>query len=265
LIDESALGDSRRLSHYLAARLAKDLHTAISPKDVWDEMLGDAESLTDFVEQGVLAIADAPVLVCLDEVDNVFSCPYRNSFFGMLRGWHNRRATHAAWNRFNMIIVHSTEPALFIQDISQSPFNVGIAFRLGDFDRGEIRWLNAKHGSPLKHEEDLERLIRLVGGHPYLVRQALYALSATGRSIADLEDTAATDHGPFGDHLRHLLWVLRNNDRLCKSLKQLLGGYGCSDEADFQRLRAAGLVEGEDRGTATMRCDLYTTYMRRHL
>lgn len=166
LIDESRLQDASTLLKYLAARFAKDFETSIKPKDVWDDFLGDADSLTDFIERAILANGDAktPIVVCLDEVDNIFKHSYRDSFFGTIRGWHNRRATHPIWNRFNLVIVHSTEPALFIQDLNQSPFNVGTALRLCDFDRDEILWLNARQGSPLKTAEQVESLTRLVGG-----------------------------------------------------------------------------------------------------
>jgi hypothetical protein len=265
LIDESRFRDSSALIQYLAARLAKEFGTTIKPKDVWDDLLGDADSLIDFIERAVLADAKRPVLVSLDEVDNVFKYSYRDSFFGMLRGWHNRRATHPVWNRFNLVIAHSTEPALFIRDVNQSPFNVGTILRLRDFERDEIKWLNARHGSPVAGAEALERLVRLVGGHPYLVRQALYALAADGTSIAQLEQVSADDKGPFGDHLRRHLWALRDNDRLRKALKQVLGCHGCEDEDDFQRLRAGGLIEGESRQTARPRCELYAAYFRGHL
>jgi hypothetical protein len=205
LIDVTRYQNSGTLLQYLAARLAKELNTAIRPGDVWDEMLGDADSLTDFIERAVLLGRDKPVLVSFDEVDNVFKYSYRDSFFGLLRGWHNRRALHPVWNRFNLLIAHSTEPALFIRDLNQSPFNIGVLLRLGDFDRNEILWLNQRHGYPLKSAEDVERLIRLVGGHPYLVRQAFFSLSASGASVARLEQTAADDKGPFGDHLSRLL------------------------------------------------------------
>ncbi|HEV3200662.1 MAG TPA: AAA-like domain-containing protein [Bryobacteraceae bacterium] len=265
LIDESRFRDASTLLQYLAARLAKEFRTTLKPKDVWDDMLGDSDSLTDFIQQAVLADTTTPIVLCLDEVDNVFKYPYRDSFFGMLRGWHNRRATHPVWDRLNLLIAHSTEPALFIQDLNQSPFNIGHPFRLGDFDRGEILWLNERHGSPLKRAEDLERLIRLVGGHPYLVRQAFYTLSSNSASVGHLEQIAADDKGPFGDHLRRLLWALRDNDHLRKSLKQVISGRACDDEDDFQRLRAAGLIEGESRQTARPRCDLYASYLRTHL
>jgi hypothetical protein len=231
-------------------------------------MLGDADSLTDFIQQAVLpnATKETPVVLCFDEVDNLFKYDaYRDSFFRTLRGWHNRRATHPIWNTFNLLIAHSTEPALFIRDLNQSPFNVGTVLRLSDLDRDEILWLNAGHGSPLTGAEDVKRLIRLVGGHPYLVRQALYALTARGETIAHLEQIAMRDDGPFGDHLRRNLWVIRQNDRLRKALRHAMSGRGCDDEDDFQRLRAAGLLAGESRMAAQVRCELCERYFKEHL
>ena len=265
LIDESRFRDASTLLRYFAARLAKEFHTTLSPNDIWDDTLGDADSLTDFIQRALVANATKPILLCLDEVDNVFKYSYCDNFFGMLRGWHNRRATHPVWNRFNLLIAHSTEPALFIRDLNQSPFNIGHPFRLDDFGHNEILWLNQRHGFPLKRAEDIERLTRLVGGHPYLLRQAFYNLASDGSSVRDLEQCAADDRGPFGDHLRHLLWVLRGNDHLRKSLKQVVSRGTCDDEDDFQRLRAAGLIEGESRETARPRCQLYGSYLRTHL
>jgi hypothetical protein len=266
LIDEARLRDDATLLKYLAARLAKDLRTSLKPAEIWDENLGQSDSLTDFLEAVLVDIPDAtPVVVCFDEVDNIFSHSYRDSFFGMLRGWHNRRATRPVWNRFNLVIAHSTEPALFIRDLNQSPFNIGTVLRLGDFNRDQVRFLNSRHGSPLKGSEELERLISLIGGYPYLVRQALYAMSSEGISITQLEATSADDRGPFGDHLRRHMWLLRENERLRKALKQVIDNRSCADEDDFQRLRAAGLIKGESRQSAVIRCDLYSRYMRPRL
>jgi hypothetical protein len=266
LIDETRLRDEGTLLKYLAARLAKDFKTAIKPAEIWDENLGHADSLTDFIEAVLCGLpATTQVVVCLDEVDNIFNHSYRDSFFGMLRGWHNRRATHPVWNRFNLVIAHSTEPALFIRDLNQSPFNVGTVLRLGDFDRDQILWLNSRHGSPLSGAEDLERLINLIGGYPYLVRQALYAMVSERLSIAQMEGISADDRGPFGDHLRRHMWVLRENERLRKALKQVIDDRTCTDEDDFQRLRAAGLIKGPSRQSATIRCELYSRYMRPRL
>jgi hypothetical protein len=39
----------------------------------------------------------------------------------------------------------------------------------------------------------------------------------------------------------------------------------CEDEMDFQRLLAAGLIEGHGRNAAEPRCELYHDYFRKHL
>jgi AAA-like domain/TIR domain len=76
LLDQSRLRDLGALCRYLASRLAKDFRVATKPADVWDEQLGDTDSLTDFIEQAVLS-AGAPMVLCLDEVDHVFTHDYR--------------------------------------------------------------------------------------------------------------------------------------------------------------------------------------------
>ena len=148
LVDADHLETLKSLAAYIAHRIARTLRTTVKPADVWDDYLGAPESLTDFIEQAVLADA-TPVTICCDEVDRIFDYPYRNAFFAMVRAWHNRRATNSAWKPFGLLMAHSTEPALFIDDMNQSPFNVGEVFRLGDFDTADTAWLNQRHGRPL--------------------------------------------------------------------------------------------------------------------
>ena len=93
--------------------------------------------------------------------------------------------------RLNLIVAHSTEPHLWIQDINQSPFNVGFPIRLDDFDKAHVTELNERHGGKLKTEDDLKELMELLGGQPYLIRQALYALATNaGLSLAKLIEIA---------------------------------------------------------------------------
>jgi hypothetical protein len=228
-------------------------------------MLGPTDNLTDFIEQALLETAQRPIVFAFDEVDNLFKYEFRNGFFAMIRGWHNRRSMHPVWNRLNVLIAHSTEPALFIDDINQSPFNVGEVIRLGDFTAAEIETLNDWNGRKLQSPEELAALAGLVGGQPYLIRQAFYCLRTTIPSLAELKRVAADDGGPFGDHLRRLLWNLQRAPKMQNAIKQVLRERGCELEPEFQRLRAAGLISGESRDAARIRCDLYRTYFTRHL
>jgi hypothetical protein len=265
LIDEAHFASLRSILFYFAHRMAREFRTTLKPAELWDDILGSPESLTIFVEQAVLENPKARVTLCLDEVDRIFQFPFRNGFFAMLRAWHNTRSRSELWNRLNLLIGHSTEPALFIDDINQSPFNIGEVFRLFDFSRVEVERLNEINGWPVRTSVGLGDLMNLVGGHPYLIRQSLYVLRTGISGIEELKRVAVGDNGPFGDHLRRLLWALRDRERMRAALKQIIRDECCADEADFQRLKSAGLVQGESRQSASPRCDLYRQYFSKHL
>jgi len=118
------------------------------------------------VEGAVLKPAADQVSLLLDEADRVFEhAAYRDHFFATLRAWTNRRATHRDWAKLNLVIAHSTEPALWIQELNQSPFNVGYRFKLRDLGPAEVHDLNARYGGVLGDPE-LEALYELIGGQP---------------------------------------------------------------------------------------------------
>ncbi len=144
--------------------------------------------------------------------------------------------------------------------MSQSPFNVGLKLYLEDFDEARVRYLNRQHGSPVQ-EADLPWLMVMLSGQPYLIRKALYTLAAEKNSLtwAELTETIAADQGPFGDHLRHHHWLLRDAPELQEALRQVIRHNRYPDEMALFRLSQAGLVKG--RGELYVcRCDLYRIY-----
>jgi hypothetical protein len=214
--------------------------------------------LLRFVERQILPAFDKPVVLAMDESDCLLQTGFYRDFFGMLRSWHNRRATRAAWQRLNIVLVISTEPYLLIDDVRQSPFNVGLDLSLDDFDEAQVRDLNARHGSPVG-DGDIPHLLSLLGGHPFLTRRALYVMVTEQMDWIELTRDAAADHGPFGDHLRHQYWSLRDKPLLKRSLQEIVSTGCCADEMTLYRLLRAGLIKGSGN-RYTCRCDLYRTY-----
>ncbi|MGD9728133.1 MAG: AAA-like domain-containing protein [Nitrospiraceae bacterium] len=265
LIPSSEFESLDRLLKHLARKIARGLNTKEKPQDTWDDDLDSMENLSTFVEEAVLTHETQPVLLALDEADRVFKFPYRDDFFSLIRGWHNNRATNELWCNLNIVIAHSTEPSLWIQNVDRSPFNVGLRLRLDDFTAEQISQINIGHGSPLKTDSDLSGLMNLVGGHPYLVRQSLYAMARNGWALSQLQTDAVKESGPFGDHLRQWVWRLQENRELRDELRTVQKHSRCDDEGRFQRLKAAGLVTGETRTDVRMRCRLYELYFKDHL
>lgn len=237
--------------------------------ETWQEYqhLGNIRCSTEVFETLMLRRRTRPLTLAMDNVDRILGKDYSVNFFSMLRAWHNRRQDiDPTWQHFDLVLATSSEPAAFIADQTRSPFNVGRVLHLQDFNAEQSEGLNAKHGAPLSAEE-LQAVRSWVGGHPYLLHQALELIAKGEEQIQTLFEHATDIYGPFGDHLRPLWFRLNSKDTVANlkdGLRQVLRGGKCEDEGIFYRLQAAGLVSGDAR-RAQMRCRLYEKFFGERL
>jgi hypothetical protein len=229
----------------------------------WGAPLPPLQKATRFMERRILPVCKAGgLLLALDEADALLGAQTSSDFFGMLRSWHNMRALRPAWKLFALAQVISTEPHMLIENLSQSPFNVGTNLRLEDFTLDEAGRMNASHGAALSAGE-LAWVHALLGGHPYLMRKALYLLSKRRYALTELLHEADSESGPFGDHLRALLARLHARPDLPPAMRSALRT-GSADMAQRHRLMAGGVLK-EVGGRLLPRCPLYGTYLARVL
>jgi hypothetical protein len=181
----------------------------------------------------------------------------------MLRNWHNSRAIDPIWKQLDLALVTSTEPYQLIQNLNQSPFNVGEVIDLADFTLEQVADLNRRHGAPLTPGDE-QHLMTILSGHPYLVRRALYLVASKRLSATELFSQATDERGPFGDHLRYHLFRFHGKKDLIEGMQQVISKNTCADDLVFFRLRGAGLVKREGRAVMP-RCQLYAIYFREHL
>ena len=266
-LDGASFADSDQLFLELARMLVDELEIDADPDASWSARRGAKANFTRFMERGVLE-PQTSVLLLFDEVDLAFEhTACRWDLFSMLRSWHNRRSEdlRGRWQGLGLVIAHATDPALWIPDNEQSPFNVGLRLVLEDFDAELVAELNRRHGEPLSGEAEVAELLDFVGGHPFLVRLALYTLVASDWTFEQLTADAAVEGGPFSPYLRRYLSPLLERGELLDTLRQILAGEGCDDEMKFQKLWTAGVIRGESPERAVMRCRLYRDYFRSRL
>jgi hypothetical protein len=251
----------------LAELFADQLELDVAPGQRWKPHLSPSINFDRYLRHEVFARIASPIVWGLDEVDRLFTYDFGGEVFGLFRSWHNKRALDPAgpWRRLTLAIAYATEAHLFITDLNQSPFNVGTRLLLDDFSFEQLSELNRRYGSPLDEGAETARFYRLVGGHPYLVRRGLHELAARGQSLATLESEADHDEGPFGDHLRRLLLSLMQDAELGEVVRNVLRGQPCPDPESFYRLRSAGLMTGDSASDVRPRCQLYATYLEKHL
>ncbi|MBI1761068.1 MAG: helix-turn-helix transcriptional regulator [Acidobacteria bacterium] len=267
LFNAAQLASAESFLLALAKTLAEQLELAQTPAEVWDAELGPSMNFTRYLRRAALGESEAHLVWGMDEVDRLFACAFGNEVFGLFRSWHNARSLEPAgpWLRLTLALAYATEAHLFITDIHQSPFNVGTRLTLEDFTLEQIADLNRRYGAPLADDAEVARYFALVGGHPYLARRGLSELVTTGSGLSNLEARAAQDAGPFGDHLRRLLFALSQDAALCEIVRGMMQGQPCPTAESFYRLRSAGVVVGETARAAQLRCGLYASYLEEHL
>ena len=233
-------------------------------ENAWRGSRPAQKKLTYFLEDHVLPQVEVPLVLAMDEADCLLQTSFYQHFFGLVRSWHNRRASHyEQWEKLNLVLVISTEPYLLIKDINQSPFNVGLKLKLADFTPAQVQKLNQQHGSPVT-ERDLPDLMALLAGQPYLTRQALYTLVREEMSWRQLADNAATTQGPFAQHLQRHHWAIHDKPALKKALSQVIRSNRCADHTACLRLQRAGLIK-ESGDRYTCRNGLYKLYFESRL
>jgi transcriptional regulator with XRE-family HTH domain len=264
LADETSKENLTSFLRFLSEGIAEQLDLEWDTVDgYWQTARNPAQTFSRFLQQEVLKQIDSSVLLAIDEADLLLGAEYQKHFFALLRAWDSRRAFDADWRKLNLVMVISTHPYLLIDDVNLSPFNVGLTIRLKDFSLDQVADLNQRHGSPLKQDQ-VTSLMTLVGGHPYLVRQAYYTLVSEGVSLQDLLRVANSPDGPFGKHLLFYLHSLKKNPTLLTAFQQLLRDQRLPEEALLERLSAVGLIQQED-GKWKPRCGLYGEFFKRQM
>jgi hypothetical protein len=247
--------------------LADQLDLEVLPEDAWDKRRSPNTNFERYLRREVLGKISSHFVWGLDEVDRLFTCDFGGEVFGLFRSWHNERALDpdGPWSRLTLAIAYATEAHLFITDVNQSPFNVGTRLALDDFNLDQVADLNQRYGSPLRNAADIRRFFDLVGGQPYLVRRGLNEVATGNISFADFTIQADRDEGMFGDHLRRILVLLAKDPELTEVVRGILRGRPSLTGTSFYRLRSAGVMAGDSPQQIRPRCEIYASYLKRHL
>jgi hypothetical protein len=265
LLDKTALASADLFYQRFCTWISGKLRLPDRVEEHWQRHRGQGNPLccTYYLEDWLLTDRSQPLVLAMDEVETVFGTSFRSEFFGMLRSWYNNRATEPSWRLLDLVLVTSTEPYLWIENLEQSPFNVAQEIKLVDFTAEQVADLNQKHGNPLTRSQT-QQLMAWLNGHPYLVRRSLYLVASGRMTAAQLFETAIDEQGAFGDHLQYYLFRLSSRPDLMRGLLQVIRNQSCADERLVFRLQSAGLVQRQGK-VIVPRCQLYAAYFQEHL
>lgn len=262
LFDQQTLTDGELFFKSFCEMVDRQLGIESQVAKYWGDM-GNTYSCRRYFERYLLPQLDRTLVLALDKVDRIPHEDLRGDFFGMLRTWHNDRASKPIFARLDLVLVTATEPARLIDKPNRSPFNVGTIVPLVDFTPAEVARLNQLHGQPF--DPALEQaLVGLLGGRPFLIRRALYLAASGRRAPEQILASAYEDGGPFGDHLHYHLFKLHNQPDLIRELRRIIRRGADFNEQAHYELYSAGLVRREGKRVLPS-CQLYAAYFEKHL
>lgn len=166
------------------------------------ERIGSMRACKNYFERYLFPEIDKSLTLGLETVDRLFGYPkIYKEFFGLLRSLHEESKRRDIWKKLRLVMVHSTE-AYVPLDINQSPFNIGLSIELPEFTHEQVFDLAQRHKLDWSDIE-VKSLVEMIGGHPFLVRLALYKIANREISLSELLQTAPTAAGIYSNHLQY--------------------------------------------------------------
>ncbi|MBP0012913.1 MAG: AAA-like domain-containing protein [Roseofilum sp. SBFL] len=262
LADSKVFTDLELFLKWFCANISLQINLPVNFEEHWNSIFGAKVACKSYFENYILPYCESPLVLGLDEVDVVFSFPdIASDFFSLLRAWHEEGKNREIWKQLRLVVVHSTE-VYVPMSINQSPFNVGLPIELPEFPPEKILELAHRHGLDWTISE-VNQLMSMVGGHPYLVRLALYHIARHEITLKTVLETAATDAGLYSDHLRRHLWNLHHHSVLKEALKKVVISPQEMQLESIQafKLHSMGLIHLQGHNVIP-RCNLYRQYFR---
>ena len=260
LADSKIFSDLDLFLKWFCLTVGRKLNLPNKLDKYWDDLFGSKISCTDYFEKYILIEIDRPLVLAFEEVNLIFSHPnIAGDFFSLLRAWHEEAKNNPLWKQLRVILVHSTEVYIPL-NINQSPFNVGLAIELPEFSEQQVLDLAKRHQLDWDSHH-VNQLMAMLGGHPYLIRVALYHLATQQITLKQLLQQAPTEAGFLGNHLRRHRSNLEQQTELANAMEKAISSFHPVrlESVAMFKLHSMGLVtlKGNE---ITPRCELYRQY-----
>ncbi|MFN7632429.1 MAG: AAA-like domain-containing protein, partial [Cyanobacteriota bacterium] len=248
-------------------RLIEDvgLAEAVPFSSWWKEgtvqSLSAVERFSEFIDQILLEKIQAPIVIFVEEVDNLLSLSFdTDGFFGLIRSLHERRAENSAYQRLTFCFLGVATPYDLIRSTHRSAFNIGHAVELSGLERQEAEPLLA--GLVVKVAVPpglLYAVLQWSGGQPFLTQKLLALVSAAAEQglpatqlVAAVAQEQIIHNWEAQDSPVHLRTIRdrllqgdeRNRGRLLGMVQaiQEQGGIPSDASREQMQLRLTGLV-----------------------
>lgn len=280
-IDRQVLSNTEAFFKWLCVSVSIELDLPVKLDVYWLEELTPSQKITNYFQKYLLtemASMQSALLLVLDRVDHIFeNLDIMDEFRALLRSWSDKvikgnSANQKIWSCLRLVTVYATDIYGLSDDIDYSPFtSIGTDVELPEFNQSQIEELAKRYRlSWERHHTD--ELVKLVGGHPYLIDTAFLYIKhqkeETDKVLKRITETACTQIGIYANHLLQITTALDNNAELKSQFKEIVTVNEPMPIAavDAFKLYSMGLIRLIDasENIAVPRCHLYQRYFHNY-
>ena len=269
LADAEILQHLERLLKWFCARASKQLDLPRTSTDFWDNALGSKSNATDYFTDVLLANLTRPLVLAIDELNQLFAYPeIAREFLLLLRTWSEQTKARVAngnvWQKLRLVTVHSTE-ILIPATIDPSLLQTGLAIELPELTPIQVQTLARRCGQDIT-EQQLRQLIVLLGGHPYRLQLAFYHLQQNNITLEELLENSARTTALYAEHLQQQWWNLQRYPDLWPIFSEIVRQSSPVNSTAVQafQMHKMGLVHLNGL-QARLACELFRPFFQERL
>lgn len=192
IIDLTSIGSEQVTTLQWYKGLVAQIYTELGLKDIlrfknwWQEQedFSYLQRLSRFVEELLTVhFPNEKIFIFIDEIDTVLSLGFTvDDLFALIRYCHERRTINSNYQRITFALSGVTAPSDLIRDRTRTPFNIGQAIALQNFQLPEVKPLLIGLRSSFNHPDKLmQEIINWTGGQPFLTQKLCNLIISNNR------------------------------------------------------------------------------------
>ncbi|WP_071517102.1 AAA-like domain-containing protein [Geitlerinema sp. PCC 9228] len=226
----------------VVTELWRSLHLleTVNLKSWWQETdeIPFLQRLSHFIEDILLvqvpshSRSDSPppsdrIIIFIDEIDSVLGLPFpTDDFFALIRFCYNRRSLDSTYKRITFAIFGVATPNQLIHDPNRTPFNIGKAIHLPDFQLSQVGCLQAGLQGKVRDPQMVMRnILAWTHGQPFLTQKLCQLVVGEATMPTTGQFSPEQENAWVNNLVRHGLvdsWEVRDQPEHLKTIRDRL-------------------------------------------
>jgi len=169
--------------------LELELSSKVDLKTCWQawDGLPVLQQLRLLIEEILTQIPEKRIFILVDEIDSILGLSFPvNDFFTLIRACHEMRSEKSSYHRLTWVLFGVATPSDLIRDHRRTPFNIGYAIDLQDFQLEEAQPLIEGLREFVSKPEAIVRAILFwTGGQPLLTQKICQSVAFLSQEATD--------------------------------------------------------------------------------